>query len=62
MIVMPKKVNFQILSPINSKHVLSYRAFDSDSFGIKHKVIGQVEQELWLFKEFISLFSENEGI
>ena len=44
MILMSKKVNFQNLPPINLKHVLPYRAFGSDYFGIKHKVIEQVEQ------------------
>ena len=31
----------------------SYRTLNSDSFGVKIIVIGQVEQELWFCKEFI---------
>ena len=48
-----RKWNFHIFSLINSKHVPSYKALYSDSFGVRNKVIGQIEQEMWLFEEYI---------
>ena len=48
-----RKLNFHIFSLINSKHVPSYKTFDSDSFGVRNKVTGQIEQGIWLFIEFI---------
>ena len=48
-----KKMDFYIFSVINQKSMASCRVLNCGYFGTKHKVIGQVEEELWFCLPFL---------